>query len=233
MRYEKRVIVKYGGSLLVPEEPSVDNLSGLIDFISDYVNSEKVQFFISIGGGKTAAKYIDALKSFDNYDFDMGAKIGVAVTKFNAEYVRMAFGDLAHGKVYYSPENVPSDVSEPVVICASNVPGTSSNYDAVMFAKVLGADRLINLSNIDYVYTEDPRKNNKAEKIETISWESFMRIIPSKEQWDNRLSVPFDPFAAELASKIGLLVYFVKGNDFDSVKSVLLGGEFKGTTIGV
>jgi len=44
-------------------------------------------------------------------------------------------------------------------------PGWSTDYDAVIMAKNISADAIINMSNIDYVYDSDPKKNRNAKKL--------------------------------------------------------------------
>jgi len=98
-----------------------------------------------------------------------------------------------------------------------------------MAAKTLGAKKLVNLSNIDYVYTADPRKDPDAQKIENISWSDFRKLIPS--EWDPGLSSPFDPIAAKEAESLGLEVAIINGANLASFSDYLDGKPFKGTVI--
>ena len=45
------------------------------------------------------------------------------------------------------------------------MPGRSTDDDAVRLAKIYGAEMVINLSNIDYVYDKDPNKYKDAKKL--------------------------------------------------------------------
>lgn len=96
-------------------------------------------------------------------------------------------------------------------------------------AKNLGATRLVNLSNIDYVYDSDPQKDTDAKKIEKISWAGFRKLIP--EEWDPGLSSPFDPIAAKEAEAIGLEVAIVNGAKLEEFSHYLDGKPFVGTVI--
>src|SRR3989344_3696192 len=114
-------------------------------------------------------------------------------------------------------------------IVAGWKPGCSSDYVAVLMAKNLGARRLVNLSNIDYVYDGDPRKNKNARKIEKTTWAQFRKLIP--EKWDPGLSSPFDPIAAKEAEAIGLEVAIINGTKLNEFSNYLDGKAFTGTTI--
>ncbi len=82
---------------------------------------------------------------------------------------------------------------------------------------------------MDYVYTEDPRKNPDAKKIESSSWADFRKLIP--EDWDPGLSAPFDPVAAKEAERLGLEVAIINGNHETALADYLEQKEFVGTKI--
>jgi len=99
----------------------------------------------------------------------------------------------------------------------------------VLAAKHLKAKKIINLSNIDYVYDKDPKVNPDAKKIEKISWADYRAIIPA--QWTSRLSSPFDPVASEVAQKEGIQVMIMNGKPIDNLTKCLNGEQFLGTII--
>jgi uridylate kinase len=98
-----------------------------------------------------------------------------------------------------------------------------------MAAKQLGAKKLVNLSNIDHVYTIDPKKFPDAQKIERATWSEFRQLIP--KEWDPGLSAPFDPVAARTAEELGLEVAVINGHNLDEFKNYLDGKPFVGTII--
>ena len=99
----------------------------------------------------------------------------------------------------------------------------------MLFAKNIGATRLVNLSNIDYVYDADPRENPEAKKIEKISWPEFRKLIP--EEWDPGLSSPFDPVAAKEAESLSLEVAIINGTKLKEFSNYLDDQPFVGTII--
>ena len=115
-----------------------------------------------------------------------------------------------------------------IIIASGWLPGWSTDYDAVLLAKNLGAKELINMSNTDYVYDKNPSKYKNAKKIEKLSWQNFMNLISNK--WKAGMNVPFDPVAAREAQKSGIKVYII-GNDLTNFENLLNGKKFKGTVI--
>jgi uridylate kinase len=223
----ERVVVSVGGSLIVPD--GIDT-NFLIHFKTLIL--EKVQrgftFSIIAGGGKTARHYQDAanvVTPLSRYDLDW---IGIHSTRLNAQLLRNIFVGYAHPQVIKNP-TIDIEADEPIIIAAGWQPGCSTDYDAVLMAKNIGATRLVNLSNVDYVYESDPRKNPNAKKIEKISWAEFRKLIP--EEWDPGLSSPFDPVAAKEAESLGIKVAIINGAKLEEFSNYLDDKPFVGTII--
>ncbi len=223
----ERIVVSVGGSLIVPDGIDTDFLTRFKALIL-----EKVQrgftFSIIAGGGKTARRYQDAVNAvtpLSPQDLDW---IGIHSTRLNAQLLRNIFAGYAHSQVIKNP-TIDIDADEPVIIAAGWQPGCSTDYDAVLIAKNLGAKRLVNLSNTDYVYESDPKKDSKAKKIEKISWADFRDLVPA--EWNPGLSSPFDPTAAKEAETIGLEVAVINGAKLEEFSNYLDGKPFVGTVI--
>lgn len=220
-------IISLGGSLIVPDDVDVDFLRAFVALISSLVKEGK-EFVIITGGGKIARRYqsgATAVASLSSEDLDW---LGIYATRFNAEFIRLLFGGLAHQDILTDPTAI-SKVTAPILVGAGWKPGCSTDFDAVKIAEHFKAEKLVNLSNIDYVYDKDPKNNPDAKRIEKIGWAEFRKIIPSR--WDPGINVPFDPTAAVLAEKIQLEVAIMNGKNLDNFKNYLEGKTFIGSVI--
>ena len=112
--------------------------------------------------------------------------------------MKILFGDLAEDKIILDP-TLSIKLNKSVIIGGGWKPGNSTDFCAVLMAKNVGAKKIINLSNTDYVYDSDPKVNSNAKKIEKISWPEYRTIIP--KEWNPGLNSPFDPVASEMAEK--------------------------------
>ena len=223
----ERIVVSVGGSLIVPDAIDTAFLSNFKALILEKVK-RGFTFSIIAGGGKVARQYQAAanlVTPLSRQDLDW---IGIHATRLNAQLLRNVFVGYAHPQVIKNP-TIDIDADEPIIIAAGWQPGCSTDYDAVLIAKNLGATRLVNLSNIDYVYDSDPRKNADAKKIEKASWGEFRKLIP--EEWDPGLSSPFDPVAAKEAEAIGLEVAIINGAELEEFSKYIEGTPFIGTVI--
>jgi uridylate kinase len=223
----ERIVVSVGGSLIVPDQIDTAFLSRLKELVLEKVQ-RGFSFSIIAGGGKTARRYQDAASAvtpLSPQDIDW---IGIHATRLNGQLLRDIFVGYAHPQVIKNP-TIDIEAEEPVIIAAGWQPGCSTDYDAVLMAKNQGATRLVNLSNIDYVYDRDPRQDPEAKKFERISWADFRAMIP--KEWDPGLSSPFDPVAAKEAEAIGLEVAIINGAKLEELSNYLDDKPFVGTII--
>jgi uridylate kinase len=221
-------IISLGGSLIVPEEVDVNFLKDFKSLILSQAKNGK-KFVIIVGGGKVCRKYQEAAKQITHASIEDLDWIGIGSIHLNAELLRVIFGDQAHSKVVFDLSKMPES-SSPVIIGAAYQPGRSSDWDAVLAAKSFNAKKVINLSNTDYVYDSDPKKNPAAKRIEKISWADFRKIIPA--EWTHSgMNVPFDPVASKMAEESGLEVIIMNGKPIDNLAKCLADEKFAGTVI--
>ena len=219
-----------GGSLIVPESIDTVFLTKLKLLIEDQIAHHERHFIIIAGGGKTARNYQEAARSVTELEPDDLDWLGIHATRLNGHLLRTIFKDEAHPVMITNPEDILDvPTSAPLVIAAGYHPGASTDYRAVQIAGHVGAKRVINLSNTDYIYTADPRKDLAAEEIEDITWSEFRTLIPA--EWNPGLSSPFDPVAAHAAEDLGLEVASINGDDLRELANYLDGKPFIGTRI--
>ncbi len=227
---EPPIVLSIGGSLIVPKE-GIDSqfLSKLNSFIRHYVKQGK-RFFLVAGGGVLARKYRDTGKTVigDMTEEDLDW-LGIHATRLNGHLLRTIFQDIAHPRIIENYDKKLHNWKEPVVIGAGWKPGWSTDYDAVVLARDYGANLLINLSNIYYVYDKDPNKYNDAKAIKKLTWEELEKLVGTK--WEPGINAPFDPIAAQLAKTLDLTVIVTHGEDFQNLKNIIDGDIFKGTVV--
>ncbi len=227
---EPPIILSVGGSLVVPNGGiDTDFLTKLNKVIREEVIKGK-RFFLVIGGGRVMRNYRDAAKTVignvSNEDLDW---LAIHVTRVNAHLLRTIFQDIATPRIIENYDKKLRNWKEPVVVGAGWKPGWSTDFDAVKLAQDYGAQVIINLSNIDWVYDKDPNKYKDAKPIKRITWDEMQKLVGDK--WTPGLNSPFDPIATKLAKKLGLTVIVTNGHDFDNLKKILEGEAFKGTVI--
>ena len=227
MNTTETIVISVGGSLIVPDHVDTVFLKKLDTFVRAQVSLGR-RFIIITGGGKTARRYqaaADEVAELTPTDLDW---IGIHATRLNGHLLRTIFRDIAHAEVVRDPSKI-RDTHEAVVVSAGWKPGCSTDYDAVLMAREVGAKKLLNLSNIDYAYDKDPRTHDDAKPLLETDWKSFRALLPA--EWDPGLSSPFDPVAAREAEALGMEVAIINGSKLEEVEKYLDGKEFTGTRI--
>ncbi len=220
------IIISLGGSLIYPDPIDTDFIIEFKKLIESYLHKEK--FVIICGGGKLCRNFNEALSKIRKAENDEKDWMGIAATNLNAHLIKSSFDK----KEVYEP--VISDPTKKIVtdkkiiVCSGWKPGCSTDNDAVLLAKNLGVKKIINMSNIEYVYDSDPKKNSNAKPIEKMSWKTLIELVGDK--WIPGLNMPFDPIAAKESQKQGFQVYII-GKDLKNLKNLLDGKKFKGTLV--
>jgi len=226
----KRILISLGGSLLVPGEIDIAFITAFKLSIIKYLE-KGYSFILVTGGGKTARKYIDAADAITVITDEDKDWLGIHTTRLNAHLIRTVFREYAHPRINTNPHNLEDfyDFKEGVLVAAGWRPGCSTDYDSVLLAKYLDVKKIINLSNIDYVYDKDPRFFPDAIKKEKMTWPEFRALVG--DVWSPGMSAPFDPIASKLAQEAGMEVAILNGDNIANLEAYFDNKTFKGTVI--
>jgi len=230
-------VLDLGGSVFAPngEQKGIDfnYLKEFEKFIRKQVASKKRRFLIVTGGGFVARTYRDAAAravgkaGITNEDLDW---LGIHATRLNAHLIRTIFKDIAYPRFIKHYDMIDKNALDyKVVACAGWKPGWSTDYCSILAANDYGQKMVIDLTNIDYFYTKDPKKFKDAKPLKKMTWDEVFKIVGDK--WTPGLHTPFDPVASRAAKKMGMKVILCNGRNFKNLEKVLNGEEFKGTVI--
>ena len=224
---KESIIISLGGSIIVPEEINVAFLKKFRQLIVQNLKKYS-KVIIVAGGGKICRKYQQAASKISKIAEEDLDWVGIAATKLNAELIRAIFGKLAYERVAYNPHQ-KVQTNKKIIIGCGYAPGSSSDLDAVVLANNYGAKTVVNLSNISYVYTKDPKKHKDAKPIKKMSWQEFKKTIGGK--FTPGMNAPFDPVAGKRAEQEGIKVVVMKGTNLTNFGRFLKERPFQGTVI--
>jgi uridylate kinase len=221
-----QIVLSVGGSLIVPDEIQVNFLSQFRELILKHV--AEYQFVIYAGGGSIARRYMTGASAVTELTPDQLDWLGIHASRLNGQLLRTLFGDQAEAELIVDP-TLELQMSKPIQVGAGWKPGWSTDYDAVAVAAANGINRVVNLSNIPYVYDKDPKQHHDAQPIEETTWPEFQKLVG--DTWTPGMSAPFDPIAAKLAAEHGIEVIIADGVNIPNVEAILTGQPFAGTRI--
>lgn len=225
-------VLSVGGSIVVPNEPDTEFLGAFSKMVKEWLAEDASRkLILVVGGGAPARIYQNAFRTVTPDATDSAAAdwIGIMATRLNAQLLKSIFGDLCTQDVVIDP-TVVSDFTGRILVAAGWKPGFSTDNDAVLLAERFGAKTVVNLSNIEKVYTDDPRKNPDAKPLDTISWADFRKMVG--DEWVPGKNCPFDPIASKGAEKNGISVICAGGKNIVNIRSILDDKDFIGTRIG-
>jgi len=226
----KPMVISVGGSQVVPKTGiDVLFLKSFKRLILEQTKKGK-KFVIVVGGGTTARQYQQAARQVGKLTLDDIDWLGIHATRLNGHLMRTILRDVAHAIMVKDPTRPFPQWKEPVLISAGWKPGWSTDYVATRLAKKVGAEVVVNLSNIDYVYDKDPNQHKDAKKIERMSWKAFREMVGN--EWNPGMNVPFDPIASKCAEMSGMQVVILNGSNLKNLKAFLQGKKWQGTKIG-
>lgn len=231
---ERTKVLSVGGSIIVPDSPDTEFLQKFVAMITKWLDFDKSRRLILVcGGGAPARIYQNAYKVVAEKteikaNLDSADWIGIMATRLNAQLVKALFGNYCKNEVVYNP-TVCEDFDGQVLVAAGWKPGFSTDNDAVLLGEKFNADTIVNLSNIEKVYTDDPKKNPDAKPLDKISWKDFRKMVG--DEWTPGKNCPFDPIASKKAESLGLKVICAGGKNIENINAILDNREFTGTTI--
>ena len=228
-------ILSVGGSIIVPEKPDTKFLSEFVSMCISWLKSDKNNRLILVAGGGAPARVYQNAYNEVAEKTGLGAQansadwIGIMATRINAQLLKACFGDYCKNDVVYNPtaENLAFDGQ--VLVASGWKPGFSTDTDAVYLGEKFDGKTIVNLSNIEKVYTDDPRKNPDAKPLDTITWTDFRKMVG--DEWTPGKNCPFDPIASKKAQELGMTVICAGGKNIANIKAILEDKEYIGTTI--
>ena len=228
-------VLSVGGSIVAPNQPDSEFLISFANLVRQWLKEDgSRKLILVVGGGAPARAYQQAYRAVVDgcgtiAGDDQADWIGIMATRLNAQLLKAVFGDLCVNEVVYDPTQIV-EFSGRVLVAAGWKPGFSTENDAVLLAERFAANTVVNLSNIEKVYTDDPKKNPEAKPVDAMSWAGFRKMVG--DEWCPGKNCPFDPIASRRAENTGIQVICAGGKNIENIKNILNDKPFIGTIIG-
>ncbi len=224
-----RIVLSIGGSSINPDgKPDIDFLKG----ISKILRESRNEFGIVTGGGSIARVYASAAKQLGAGEYDADA-VAIIATKQNAHLLVAALGDIAHPNIPMTFERARMDLGKKhkAVVMGGTIPGITTDSDSALLAEAIGAERLVNISNVDAIYDSDPRKNPKAKKFEKLTYDQLIELAVKSDKRTPGTHFVFDILACKLVSRSKIETHFVSCKNLKDVANAIEGKKHGGTVV--
>lgn len=189
------------------------------------------RFGIVVGGGKAARIIADRIRAKGGSEFEAD-EAAIEQTRENAAFVAKIIGNEANRKI-------PVDFSEAremakknrFLVMGGTIPGITTDSDAVLLAECLKAARVLNLSNIDGVYSDNPIRNENAKKYSKMGYEQMIDLAGKNDMRTAGTHFVFDFLACKLIARSKIEAHFVHGKNLLDVRKAVDGKPHGGTVV--
>lgn len=222
----ERVVISVGGSVLIPEKNDSEYILALADVLKRC--GRTVDIAVVCGGGRVSRYYAGIGRSLGGTEYQLD-ELGIAITRVNAGLLSIALGSSSAGIAADPKECAERAGNGKISLMGGTEPGHTTDAVAAMVAREMGADRIINASNVDAVYSEDPRENPDAERYSEMSIERLKEIV--YEDHSACKSCVFDPLGVNICTEDCRDIYMVNGRDLEDLENAILGRPIKGTRV--
>ncbi|MFN4336533.1 MAG: UMP kinase [Candidatus Nitrosocaldus sp.] len=171
----ERVVIKLSGSLFA--------LDSIVDTIAPYASmlremGSSVQPIIIAGGGDEARKYIDAARALGADESSLD-EIGIEISRLNATLLVYAIGlDVVYPSIPRNLEEVSIAAATGRIVVAGGLhAGQSTNATSALIAERVNAKLFINATDVDGIYTADPRIHREARLLKKVSIKELLSML--------------------------------------------------------
>ena len=171
-------IIALGGSLLYGDH-DVKTWLGQLRQTIVHVEGNGRKIGLVVGGGKPAREGILLAKDLisDRYKLD---EIGIAATRLNATVLQTMLAEIGCNVANIVPTTTDEAASlferYDVVVMGGTKPGHTTDAVSVAFARDAGSAHVIIATNVSHVYTADPRTDDDAKPLDTLTLEELQNI---------------------------------------------------------
>lgn len=228
------ITLSIGGSMLIPAMPAGPRPDfGYIRALGKMLVrlSSKYKFAIVTGGGAAARIYSNSIRELSGNEF-MADQVAILTTWQNA-YLLLS---VLEGKAYKAlpktfDEAAQAFESNDIVVMGGTQPGITTDTGAVLLGERVGSRRLVNVSNVDAIYTADPRKDSAARKIPRMTHSELVMMAAQSDTRKAGENFVFDMLACKLLSRARMEAHFVSGKNLKDLENAIQGKKHSGTVV--
>jgi uridylate kinase len=222
------IVLSIGGSILAPENIDIDFIRSLAALFKKHCNDNK--FYIVVGGGRLARKYINIARTLGANEILLD-EIGISSTRLNAQLLISALDEFVFPKPALTIEEALVHGKDfPMVVMGGTHPGHTTDAVAMMLAEYINADKFINATSVDGVYTADPAIEKDAKKLDRLTPDKLIEItFTSPHQAGPHIVI--DPLAARIIKRSKITAYVLDGRDLTALENAIIGKQFVGSII--
>ncbi|NIR87362.1 UMP kinase [Candidatus Bathyarchaeota archaeon] len=222
-----RVVIRIGGSV-VGSPPNSEIMSKYASLLRK-LKKQSHELLVVVGGGSVARDFIKMAKDMGLSEFDQD-EVAIRVSRLFAQLLAMKLGDLGLRSVPASVDEAVQGLKTGKIVVMGGVkPGMTTDAVAAMVAERVGAGLLVKASDVDGVFTKDPKRHPNAKKIDELSFDDLSRLFEENRHKAGIHQI-LDPKAVRVLQRSRVRMVMVNGFKPENVL-LAVRGEKVGTII--
>ncbi|GBC68511.1 Uridylate kinase [archaeon HR01] len=214
------IVLKLGGHLIFSERTNTGLLRRYCEMLADVFDGGR--WAVVVGGGSIARQYVNGARELglDEASCDL---LAIKITRVNAYLMASCLGDLA-------VQTIPTTLEEllavmglgKIVVTGGLQPGQSTIAVSAIVAAAIKAERIVVATDVDGVYTADPKVSADARLIPRLTFDELSRLVEHTSQRAGEYPL-MDLVGLTLLRRARIPLYYVNGAYPERVRDALLG----------
>lgn len=221
-----KIVIAIGGSILLKDYDST-RFKQYSEILKELTAEHEL--FVVVGGGRPARDYIGVVRDLNAGEAQCD-DIGIEVTRINAKLLLCALGDAAYQRVPHNfQEALEFASSGKIIVMGGTEPAHSTDAVSAILAEYVHADKLINLTSVDGMYTKDQNKYDDAELVSEITATDLLDFLNGKDMKAGTYEF-FDTTAVQMIKRSDLETVIANGYEPENLIKAI-NGEDIGTKV--
>ena len=215
-----RVVVRIGGSV-VGSPLNAELIGKYVDLLKE-LKKNGHEVVAVVGGGSLARDFIRlaADLGLEEIQRDWAA---IHVSRLFAQLFLLRLGETGCGMVPISEESAEACMlNGKVAVMGGLRPGMTTDAVAALLGERVHADLLIKGSNVDGIYTKDPKKYSDAKKLDKIKFDNLGNIFEANTHKAG-INQIIDPEAVKILQRCRLRTIIVDGYETKNLLAAVNG----------
>ncbi len=222
------LVIKLGGHLISTQRGiNLNLLKAYASLLSGLYSGGR--WCIIVGGGEEARRYIQAARNLGLSE-SLCDSIAVKITRIHARILAALIGEKAYQEIPESLEEIIEYASLGRIVVAGGLqPAQSTTAVAALAAEALKAEKLIIATDVDGVYTSDPKKDPDAKLLEKVTLSKLEEILSESSHVAGGYKL-IDMLALKILRRSKIRTIVLNGNKPENLEKAIR-GEKIGTLI--
>jgi uridylate kinase len=189
----------------------------------------KHKLWVVVGGGELARKYISVGRALGGDESALDS-IGIDITIANAKVLLSALPQAYPGVVKDLDSGLTAGKVANIVVMGGTHPGHTTDAVTAMLAERVKAEKLIIMTDVNGVYTADPKKDKHAKFLLKLSYKKLLEIT-NKVNLEAGAKSAVDAVCAKIIARSKILTFIINGRNLKNLVNLIDGKAFIGTVI--